>query len=252
MKVSLFDKSRSRLPGTGLHWILAAALLFLGLAARTSVAAADGVKTFNIERQTLSSALNEFARQSDRQILFSTEIVRSKQARSIKGQLEPEAALRLLLKGTGLKFRVTSDNTILVEVASGGDTADLPVPADRVRLVQVGGTSSAASANAAEQTSSEDNPGRESLGEVTVTGSRIVQQTQSTPPAQSPLKALWIHFRSSRSAAVRPPLVSSRPGRLRSTCEVWEVFAISYSWTDGEFSPRTVSRSWISTLSRRR
>src|SRR6266704_2252988 len=119
----------NRPPGFALRPILACLLLFLGMAARISVAAADGVKTFNIERQTLASALNEFAVQSDRQILFSTDIVRAKQERAIKGQLEPEAALRLLLKGTGLRFRVTSDNTILVEAASGGDTADLPVPA---------------------------------------------------------------------------------------------------------------------------
>jgi len=193
MKVSLFDMSglrgrfKERLPGNALHLTLAAALLFLGLAARTSVAAADGLKTFNIERQSLSSALNEFARQSERQILFSTEIVRSKQARPIKGQLEAEAALRLLLKGTGLKFRVTSDNTILVEAAGGGDTADLPVPADSVRLAQVSSVSSAVSASGAQQISSEDSAGRESMGEVTVTGSRIVQRDYS---ANSPITTI--------------------------------------------------------------
>jgi multidrug efflux pump subunit AcrA (membrane-fusion protein) len=59
MKVSLWvktgsrDRVEDRLAGIALRSIPACVLLFLGMAARTSVAAADSVKTFNIERQTV-------------------------------------------------------------------------------------------------------------------------------------------------------------------------------------------------------
>lgn len=72
-------------------------------------------KHFDIPAQDVHSALNEFARQSDRQILFSTDAAWKKRTAGVKGELAPEAALRELLKGTGLTFRVTADQSILVE-----------------------------------------------------------------------------------------------------------------------------------------
>jgi len=180
--------STDRHSRAALRMLCVATLAFLTFAAGVSTASADGVKTFNIEQQTLSSALNEFARQSDRQILFSADIVRSKKARSIKGDLEPEAALRLLLKGTGLIFRVTPDNTILVEAAgAGGDTANVPVSSQSVRVAQAGGVTSASRSTTAATVSAEEASGREPIGEVTVTGSRIAQRDYS---ANSPITTL--------------------------------------------------------------
>ncbi len=78
----------------------------------------SGTSTFN--NKGLASALNEFARQSDRQILFSTEAAGTKHTDGVMGDLAPDAALRILLQGTGLSFRVTSDNTILIEQTHDG------------------------------------------------------------------------------------------------------------------------------------
>src|SRR5581483_4039581 len=75
--------------------------------------AAEALKRFNIGRQTLSVALSDFARQSRRHILFSTELVANKQSGEINGEMEPEAALKKLLEGTGLTYRVTADRTLL-------------------------------------------------------------------------------------------------------------------------------------------
>jgi len=92
---------------------LAAVCLFVNVA---GLAMAQGVtRQFDIPAQDMQSALNEFARQSDRQILFSTAVSASKRTAGVKGELEPEAALKQLLKGTGLTFRVTADEAILVE-----------------------------------------------------------------------------------------------------------------------------------------
>ncbi len=82
---------------------------------------AGEIKQFNIKSQPLLVALGEFARQSDRQILFSTETVAAKETTGISGSLDAEAALRMLLKGTGLTYRITEENTILVEARYPND-----------------------------------------------------------------------------------------------------------------------------------
>ena len=117
-------------PRTTARATLAATLI--ALLARPPLTLADeAVKHFNIDSQVLSAALNEFARQSDRQILFSTDVVDAKRTDGVRGDLAPEDALKLLLKGTGLTFRVTADHTILVERSRANDksTATPPLPA---------------------------------------------------------------------------------------------------------------------------
>ena len=80
--------------------------------------ASAGLRAFDIPAQELHAALSEFARQADRQILFSTGTVADRRSNAVKGQVEPEAALRLLLRGTGITFRVTADQTILAELGA--------------------------------------------------------------------------------------------------------------------------------------
>jgi TonB-dependent receptor len=135
-----------------------------------SVAAADTPKLFNIEREDLASALNQFAAQSDRQILFSTQTVDSKSNTEIKGELEPEVALRLLLKGTGLTYRVTSDKTILVERRQAGDTANQAAQSP-LRLAEAGGSETLSQDQTASTTLKTDS-GDPSLSEVVVSGYR--------------------------------------------------------------------------------
>jgi hypothetical protein len=72
---------------------------------------------FSIAAQSLSSALNEFARQSQQQILFAPDLVAQKRSSPILGDMQPIPALRLLLKDSGLVFKAMSNGVILV-----GDT----------------------------------------------------------------------------------------------------------------------------------
>jgi len=166
--------------------ILAATLaLFLALPA---LARADGEKAFNIQRQVLSSALHEFARQSDRQILFSTDIVVSKQTAGVRGDLQPEAALQELLKGTGLTFRITTDNTILIEqpkaVKTGDTTKNIGKDGsgDSFRLAQATDKSTAGDSSAASQ-DGEQRSDKSPLQEVIITGqnSRLSSNVDGFP-----------------------------------------------------------------------
>jgi hypothetical protein len=72
---------------------------------------------FGIAAQSLSSALNEFARQSQQQILFAPDLVAQKRSSPILGDMQPIPALRLLLKDSGLVFKAMSNGVILI-----GDT----------------------------------------------------------------------------------------------------------------------------------
>ena len=56
-----------------------------------------------IEHQPLSSALQEFARQSGVQVAVRAELTDGKSVPSVQGVYEPTEALRELLTGTGLE-----------------------------------------------------------------------------------------------------------------------------------------------------
>ena len=73
-------------------------------------------RDFNIGPQGLASALNEFGRQSGRDIVFSREALGSRRTQGVQGKHTPEEALRLLLEGSDLQYRTNQDGTYLVEV----------------------------------------------------------------------------------------------------------------------------------------
>jgi iron complex outermembrane recepter protein len=73
--------------------------------------------SFDIESQSLGSALNAFAIQSHQTILFTPEITKGKTSRGIKGTKTPGEALAQLLLGTGLVISRSAEGIILVAAA---------------------------------------------------------------------------------------------------------------------------------------
>jgi hypothetical protein len=113
-----------RLQGIGTVAILTLCLLL------TAIARGDepGAHHFDIAAQSLSSALNEFARQSQQQILFAPDIVAGKISSSLQADMQPLAALEVLLKGSELSFKTTPNGTILVGSSSGSGAAPANTP----------------------------------------------------------------------------------------------------------------------------
>lgn len=71
---------------------------------------------FDIPAQSLASALNAFAETSGLQVSYPAELAQGRSSSSVTGMQTPEAALGLLLGGTGLTHRFTDAVTItLVE-----------------------------------------------------------------------------------------------------------------------------------------
>ncbi len=86
-------------------------------AAGAEPAAASPVVAFNIKAQALASALDSFALQANRQILFTPEIANGKTTQGIQGTFTIDAALTQLLAGTGLVYSRSAAGMIMVSSA---------------------------------------------------------------------------------------------------------------------------------------
>jgi iron complex outermembrane receptor protein len=82
------------------------------------------MRTYDISARSLSDALELFARQSNAQLLFSPSLVQGRRSKTLKGQYDPETALRILLDGSGLTYKRSASNVLLVTPAP----APLPAP----------------------------------------------------------------------------------------------------------------------------
>ena len=80
-----------------------------------SAAHADETVAFDIKSGSLVSALNDYARQSDQEILFSTDIVAGKETKALNGVYAPQEALERILFDTGLVFDIDEGDTILIK-----------------------------------------------------------------------------------------------------------------------------------------
>ena len=73
--------------------------------------------SFNIAPQPLASALNRLAAQSGLQVIVDGTLVAGKNSLGVVGPKEPEAALAEVLKGSGLTWRATGANSVMLEKA---------------------------------------------------------------------------------------------------------------------------------------
>jgi iron complex outermembrane receptor protein len=71
---------------------------------------------FNIPAQSLHSALAVFAEQSGIQFVYNAEWVKGINSTGIEQNLATDQALQKLLQGTGLTFKYSGNNTIVLEV----------------------------------------------------------------------------------------------------------------------------------------
>ena len=67
----------------------------------------------NIPAQSLASALNEFGKQANLQVLYSPDQVQGIKSQSVSGSLEPVKALETLLQGSGISYQLNGDTVIL-------------------------------------------------------------------------------------------------------------------------------------------
>lgn len=78
-----------------------------------------------IPAQALGAALQDLAKQSGVQIIFFSKVVEGHRAPELNGAFTPEAAVALLLDGTGLTYHVLNERAI--EVSAAASAAARPV-----------------------------------------------------------------------------------------------------------------------------
>jgi outer membrane receptor protein involved in Fe transport len=99
------------------------------LATTTACAAHAAPVLVDVQAGALQNALNELARERRADILYSADLVRGRRAAAVKGQLTTAQAVALLLVGSGIGYRVTSDGVFVLfelpprEIADPGDGA---------------------------------------------------------------------------------------------------------------------------------
>ncbi|MGV6875260.1 TonB-dependent siderophore receptor [Pseudochelatococcus sp. B33] len=85
---------------------------------------AGEVRRFDIPAQPLSSALTSFGRQAGLQVSAAAGTVLGRDAPAVSGTMTPENALRLLLAGTGIDYRIRNGTVTLGRNSSSSETAD--------------------------------------------------------------------------------------------------------------------------------
>ncbi len=94
---------------------LAVLIRCLALTMLSAQAFADStLRHFDIQTQPTASALNEFAKQADITLVFSSALVAKHQTAGIRGDFTVQEGLKRLLDGTGLSFTQVSATTIAI------------------------------------------------------------------------------------------------------------------------------------------
>ncbi len=97
-----------------------AAMMALALVAGRAQAQEAGPVEFDILPQSLERGLNEFARQSGRQVMFTPEVAGGRTTRGFNGALDTDRALAAMLEGTGLSWRRSGETYLIVQAGEGG------------------------------------------------------------------------------------------------------------------------------------
>jgi TonB-dependent receptor len=102
--------------------------------------AAAQAMSFNIPAQDMAGALQQFAVRTNKELLYSPDLVAHMRSAALSGSFTPDQALRQLLKGTDLKVREVSPNVYVLQRGKGPQSA----PATSASLAQVGPATSSA------------------------------------------------------------------------------------------------------------
>lgn len=116
--------------GEGMHphrrrgrpWTRAGMLLAAAGAASTVHAAPPGL--VDLHAGALRDALAELARENRADILYSADLIQGRRTPAVKGRLTTEQAIALLLNGSGVGYRITSDGVFVLSARPGREIAD--------------------------------------------------------------------------------------------------------------------------------
>ncbi|BBK44189.1 ligand-gated channel [Allostella vacuolata] len=95
--------------------------------------------SFDIPPQSLTDALARFGRQSGMQVSVDAALIRAIASPGASGSMTAEQALARLLAGTGMTYRLTGDNTAMLQRLPPGASEGATIALDAVRVAGVAG-----------------------------------------------------------------------------------------------------------------
>ena len=146
-----------------------------------SAGAAERTQPISIGIQPLSHALAELARQTGISVFAAGELTQGRRSASVSGSMAPEAALKIILQGSGLTYRRDSDSTYVV----------VRGPA----LIRTSATAPVASGRMPAPPAGEPAADQGGLAEIIVTAEKRETNLQDTPIAISVLGAADLEAR---------------------------------------------------------
>lgn len=115
------------------NWV---AVAIVAAAVPGAAVAQEAAITFAIEAQPLSGALNDWARQANRQILFPYDAVAGKMSKGLRGSHSRDAALRSLIAGSSLVVARDDGQTVVLQPGAATTVAEMMPPDDIVVTAQ--------------------------------------------------------------------------------------------------------------------
>jgi outer membrane receptor protein involved in Fe transport len=201
-------------------------------------------RQFDISPQSLATALSEFARQSQQQILFAPEVVAQKVSGAVHGKMQPLAALKLLLKDTGLKVTTTPNGAILVgdpRSLNAGPTAGAISLNSGATLAMVGPASNVnqaqSGARSTERDAAPSSPTEPPLSEIVVTAQKREERLQDVPV---PVTAINAEALANRNQLRLQDYYTSVPGLSVTTDDLGAANLTIRGLTTGGYTSPTV------------
>lgn len=145
---------------------------------KATLDAADRTVSIAVPSQPIEAALNEFARQSGVHVVIDSRIAEGLSSTPVQGSFKAEEALTLLLRRTGLTYRVLDERTVSVvkpgAASSSGASAVSAVPDLRLASVQTSDSENGEAQAFPEASVSEETDGQRSkaIPEILVKGAR--------------------------------------------------------------------------------
>lgn len=175
---------------------------------------------FQIAKQPAVTGIPEFARQARVQIVSPVSRLDSQRTRAVRGRYSVDAALAILLRGTGLRVAIRRGNVISLALARDAAKAALQPTSKRVRprpQVRIASTKRA-------RPEAQMQAGTES--EIVVTGTRIARpELGSTMPVSilTMEDAKHYCYATVYDALTRMPSVAPGLGNANTQGEAWDV-----------------------------
>lgn len=112
-------------PAKSHNVVLGKALIDEKIASEKTVGETQRQVVFDIAPDTLEVVLAKFQKLADFQVVIPNDAMRSLASPGVNGRYAPEHALRELLRGTGISYRFTDKQTVLLEIHAAAESVEV-------------------------------------------------------------------------------------------------------------------------------